>query len=247
MRDRERRPEPDRERGLLRRQRRPVDRGAAGARRASRTSSSSIRRAPGSPARRCKRTGALGASRIVYVSCNPTTLASDVKVLRQEHGYELVRARPVDMFPHTPHVETVALLTRPSTARRVSARSYAARSCTGSPWETITCSNGSSSSARSAGSVRSSCHGRRPDAELATGCGQRVREDERSLLGQPHRGLVAAAAVVESDEAAGQLAPGLDSLELGLRNVRRARRGTGRRPVLRIAARRDRCHGRDPA
>ena len=59
-----------------------------------------------------KRTGALGASRIVYVSCNPTTLASDVKVLRQEHGYELVRARPVDMFPHTPHVETVALLTR---------------------------------------------------------------------------------------------------------------------------------------
>jgi 23S rRNA (uracil1939-C5)-methyltransferase len=59
-----------------------------------------------------KRTGALGAARIVYVSCNPTTLASDVKVLRGEYGYELVRARPVDMFPHTPHVETVALLER---------------------------------------------------------------------------------------------------------------------------------------
>jgi 23S rRNA (uracil1939-C5)-methyltransferase len=59
-----------------------------------------------------KRTGALGAQRIVYVSCNPTTLASDVKVLRAEHGYELIRARPVDMFPHTPHVETVALLER---------------------------------------------------------------------------------------------------------------------------------------
>jgi 23S rRNA (uracil1939-C5)-methyltransferase len=57
-----------------------------------------------------KRTGRLGAQRIVYVSCNPTTLASDVKVLRAEHGYELVRARPVDMFPHTPHVETVSLL-----------------------------------------------------------------------------------------------------------------------------------------
>ena len=59
-----------------------------------------------------KRTGALGAERIVYVSCNPTTLASDVKVLRAEYGYELTRARPVDMFPHTPHIETVALLTR---------------------------------------------------------------------------------------------------------------------------------------
>ncbi len=61
-----------------------------------------------------KRTGALGADRIVYVSCNPTTLASDVKILRQEHGYELVRARGVDMFPHTPHVETVALLQKSS-------------------------------------------------------------------------------------------------------------------------------------
>ena len=59
-----------------------------------------------------KRTGELGAPRLVYVSCNPTTLASDIKVLRGEYGYELVRARPVDMFPHTPHVETVALLTR---------------------------------------------------------------------------------------------------------------------------------------
>ena len=57
-----------------------------------------------------KRTGRLGAQRIVYVSCNPTTLASDVKVLRAEYGYELIRARAVDMFPHTPHVETVALL-----------------------------------------------------------------------------------------------------------------------------------------
>jgi 23S rRNA (uracil1939-C5)-methyltransferase len=58
------------------------------------------------------RTGALGAARIVYVSCNPTTLASDVQVLREEHGYELVRCIPVDMFPHTPHVESVSLLVR---------------------------------------------------------------------------------------------------------------------------------------
>jgi 23S rRNA (uracil1939-C5)-methyltransferase len=60
-----------------------------------------------------RRVGRLGAPRLVYVSCNPTTLASDVKALVGEYGYELARARPVDMFPHTPHVETVALLKRP--------------------------------------------------------------------------------------------------------------------------------------
>jgi 23S rRNA (uracil1939-C5)-methyltransferase len=57
-----------------------------------------------------KRLGETGAPRIVYVSCNPTTLAGDVKVLREEYGYELLRVKPVDMFPHTPHVEAVALL-----------------------------------------------------------------------------------------------------------------------------------------
>jgi 23S rRNA (uracil1939-C5)-methyltransferase len=61
-----------------------------------------------------RRLGRIGAPRIVYVSCNPTTLASDVKTLRGEWGYELRRARPLDMFPHTPHVETVALLERGS-------------------------------------------------------------------------------------------------------------------------------------
>jgi 23S rRNA (uracil1939-C5)-methyltransferase len=59
-----------------------------------------------------RRTGELQANRIVYVSCNPTTLASDVQVLRAEFGYQLVRTRPVDMFPHTPHVESVSLLER---------------------------------------------------------------------------------------------------------------------------------------
>jgi 23S rRNA (uracil1939-C5)-methyltransferase len=57
-----------------------------------------------------RRLGRIGAQRIVYVSCNPTTLAGNLKELRGEWGYELRRARPVDMFPHTPHVETVALL-----------------------------------------------------------------------------------------------------------------------------------------
>jgi 23S rRNA (uracil1939-C5)-methyltransferase len=60
--------------------------------------------------RALKRVGAAGARKVVYVSCNPTTLASDVKVLREDFGYELVRCRPVDMFPHTPHVESVSLL-----------------------------------------------------------------------------------------------------------------------------------------
>ena len=58
--------------------------------------------------------GRLEAPRLVYVSCNPTTLAGNVKQLVTEWGYSLVRARPVDMFPHTPHVETVALLARGS-------------------------------------------------------------------------------------------------------------------------------------
>jgi 23S rRNA (uracil1939-C5)-methyltransferase len=59
-----------------------------------------------------RRTGALGAARIVYISCNPTTLASDLQVLRDEYGYDLVRCRPVDMFPQTPHVESVSLPAR---------------------------------------------------------------------------------------------------------------------------------------
>jgi 23S rRNA (uracil1939-C5)-methyltransferase len=63
-----------------------------------------------------RRTGELGAPRLVYISCNPTTLASDVKVLRDEYGYELVRTKPVDMFPHTPHVESVSLLERRAVA-----------------------------------------------------------------------------------------------------------------------------------
>lgn len=53
----------------------------------------------------------LGPSRVVYVSCNPKTQARDMEVLRYR-GYCLRGLTPVDMFPHTKHVETVALLTR---------------------------------------------------------------------------------------------------------------------------------------
>jgi 23S rRNA (uracil1939-C5)-methyltransferase len=51
------------------------------------------------------------ADRIVYVSCNPTTLAPNARQLA-DAGYRLEAVRPVDMFPQTPHIECVALLRR---------------------------------------------------------------------------------------------------------------------------------------
>lgn len=52
-----------------------------------------------------------GAAQVIYVSCDPATLARDVGILTQ-FGYELRSAQPVDMFPQTAHVETVVLLSR---------------------------------------------------------------------------------------------------------------------------------------
>lgn len=52
--------------------------------------------------------GDSGAKRVVYVSCNPATLARDAKLL-QERGYRMRKLQPVDMFPHTTGVEDVAL------------------------------------------------------------------------------------------------------------------------------------------
>ena len=51
----------------------------------------------------------LGAQRLVYVSCNPATQARDLVVLRAQ-GYALKSLKLVDQFPHTAHVEAVALI-----------------------------------------------------------------------------------------------------------------------------------------
>jgi 23S rRNA (uracil1939-C5)-methyltransferase len=53
----------------------------------------------------------LKAKKIIYVSCNPTTQARDAKILA-EKGYHIKKASMVDMFPHTPHIETVVLFSK---------------------------------------------------------------------------------------------------------------------------------------
>ncbi|WP_283702054.1 23S rRNA (uracil(1939)-C(5))-methyltransferase RlmD [Clostridium perfringens] len=53
----------------------------------------------------------INAKKIVYVSCDPSTLGRDLKVL-EENGYKTLEVQPVDMFPNTSHIETVALIRR---------------------------------------------------------------------------------------------------------------------------------------
>ena len=72
----------------------------------------------------------IAPERIVYLSCNPATLARDIKRLA-EGGYQLSEARPFDMFPQTGHVETVCLLSKTSKERTYRARSEDGRDGTG--------------------------------------------------------------------------------------------------------------------
>ena len=56
--------------------------------------------------------GKLGAARIVYVACHPASLARDAGILVHELGYRLAAAGVMDMFPHTAHVESMAVFER---------------------------------------------------------------------------------------------------------------------------------------
>lgn len=51
-----------------------------------------------------------GTKNIIYVSCNPATLSRDLSYILQNSDYKIVNVTPVDMFPHTPHIETIVKL-----------------------------------------------------------------------------------------------------------------------------------------
>ena len=54
----------------------------------------------------------LAARRVIYISCNPSTQARDVGELCSTGLYQVTSITPVDMFPHTPHIEVVCVLDR---------------------------------------------------------------------------------------------------------------------------------------
>ena len=67
--------------------------------------------------------GALRPARGVYISCNPEALARDLALIVAE-GYTIRSLQPVDMFPHTAHVETVAVFERAKQQQTAFAKAY---------------------------------------------------------------------------------------------------------------------------
>ena len=126
------------------------------------------------------------------------------------------RARPCELASLTPRFWATRLRSARSSCS--SAASKSTRECTGSPCETSTRSNGSSSMARNAGSTRSSCHGvpqmrRTPPGAVIPSANTSARCSAGTQASR------ASTAVVEGDEPAGQRVPGLDPLQLGPRCV----------------------------
>ena len=62
-------------------------------------------------------TGKIGPAKLIIVSCNPEALANELRIA-VDAGYRVTSVQPVDMFPHTPHVETVAVLERKPRPKR---------------------------------------------------------------------------------------------------------------------------------
>ena len=54
----------------------------------------------------------MSPEKVVYISCNPETMARDLKYLCENSNYKIRKIQPVDMFPHTAHIETVAMITK---------------------------------------------------------------------------------------------------------------------------------------
>lgn len=54
----------------------------------------------------------MSPEKVVYISCNPETMARDLKYLCENSNYKVQKIQPVDMFPHTAHIETVAMITK---------------------------------------------------------------------------------------------------------------------------------------
>jgi tRNA/tmRNA/rRNA uracil-C5-methylase (TrmA/RlmC/RlmD family) len=52
------------------------------------------------------------AKQIIYVSCNPATLVRDLEYIYKNSDYKIEKVKPMDMFPHTHHIETVVSLTK---------------------------------------------------------------------------------------------------------------------------------------